>query len=932
ISKDAIKRFNIKFAYSIDNGVSYDFEKLAEDGTTTIVVPKGSSIKVALVEDHTLIENVNDTLLNGNILVDKSKLENLLNEKNVTDGMTPESAKKYQDAIAAGQEVFKDPNATQDQVDEAVKAIEAAKAGLTVDKTQLQGVIDTAKDKLQNGNLNQESQNSLQDAINKAEGILGKPNATVDEVQNALNDLQNAIDNVVEKADKSELDKLLKENISLDGMTPESIKKYQDAIAAGQKVFDDQNATQDQVNKAIEDINNAKTGLTVDTSALKDAIDKANDKLQNGNLNQQSHDKLQDAINKAEEVLNKQDATVTEVQNALNDLQNAMGNAVEKVDKSELDKLLKENISLNGMTPESIKKYQDAIAAGQKVFDDQNATQDQVNKAIEDIKAAKTALTTATIESNFKAAYWDGNHLTLDGIFDILDTNEDQNSKKVLKIKNEQGDVVKEIPVANASWDGKTGYQCFISTEDFEELNNGKYTLFVSTIINGNIYERNVKQSNSLLKYLIHDNINQLETFRISNATIDFSSDAENNIVFDKVEESALVTNVNAKTMYFLNNDLVIDGNFGFEGIELNAPLNTKLVLKDSTGQTIETIATYNANWGKKNTGFQCIIKEDILTKLATGEYTLYATAEYQGKAYEAKLTSKSNLNINKVIASSNISANGNVDSVTITKNEKVKYQSSANIKQSYWDGDDFVINGNINIGDKELDKSITKKLIIKNSQGVEVNSINTASVDWFTKTGDYSGFQAIIPKAIIEKLEVGEYSFEVKTTYDDMEYRDQLKQESSLLRIFNVHKDINNTESKSINNLLYKFATDSNNNVKLNVKVDEDVFKAQSKSGIYLNVDAYYLDGTFTANGKVVENNGKNYSLLLKDSNNNIVVTNDKVYKGWGEYTYQGAITQNMVENLLEGTYTIYMRARNTDDKLYEAQIALRDNYEIAE
>uniref|UniRef100_UPI0039EC7B9D hypothetical protein n=1 Tax=Clostridium perfringens TaxID=1502 RepID=UPI0039EC7B9D len=245
---------------------------------------------------------------------------------------------------------------------------------------------------------------------------------------------------------------------------------------------------------------------------------------------------------------------------------------------------------------------------------------------------------------------------------------------------------------------------------------------------------------------------------------------------------------------------------------QLNAPLNTKLVLKDSKGETIETIATYNANWGEKNTGFQCIIREDVLTKLAKGEYTLYATAEYQGKAYEVKLTSKSNININKVIAGSNISANGNVNSVTITKSEKVKYQSSANIKQSYWDGDEFVINGNINIGDKELDKSITKKLIIKNSQGEEVNSINTASVDWFTKNGDYSGFQAVIPKAIIEQLKVGEYSFEVRTTYDDVEYSDQLKQEPSLLRIFNVHKDINNTESKSINNLVYKFATDSNN------------------------------------------------------------------------------------------------------------------------
>lgn len=501
-----------------------------------------------------------------------------------------------------------------------------------------------------------------------------------------------------------------------------------------------------------------------------------------------------------------------------------------KVDKTVLEDLISNKVSVEGMTSESIKAYEDAIAAGQEVIDNPNATQEQVDAAVKAIENAKATLTPAevTIESNFKEAYWDGDHLTFGGTFDIIGTDDDQNAQKVLKIKNEQGEVVKTISTWNASWNGNTGYQCFINAEDFESLSNGKYKLVVSATINNVEHESTVKQPNSLLKYLVHDNINKLENFRTSNATIDFSSDAENNIVFDKVEANVLVTNVNAKTMYFLNNDLVIDGNFGFEDIELNAPLNTKLVLKDSMEKTIETIAAYNASWGEKNTGFQCIISEDILTKLAIGEYTLYATAEYQGKSYEAKLKSDSNININKTIAVSNISVNGNVDSVTINKSEKVTYQSSANIKESYWDGENFVINGNINIGDKELDKSITKNLIIKNSQGEEVNSIDTVSVDWFTKKGDYSGFQAIIPKAIIEKLQIGEYSFEVRTTYDDVEYSDQLKQEPSLLRIFNVHKDINNTENKSINNLVYKFATDLNNNVKL--KVDENVFQAESK------------------------------------------------------------------------------------------------------
>ncbi len=353
--------------------------------------------------------------------------------------------------------------------------------------------------------------------------------------------------NFVEKVDKTELEGLLKENISTEGMTSESANAYKEAIAAGQIVFDNPDATQDQVNEAIKAIKDAKTNLKVDKSTLQEVIDKAKDKLQNGNLNQESYDKLQDAINKAEGVLNKTDATVDEVKNAIKDLQGVLDTVIEKANKEKLQELIKNKVSVEGMTPESAKAYEDAIAAGQEVLDNPNATQDQVDSAVKAIEDAKAALTPAEviIESNFKEAYWNNGSLVFGGIFDIIGTDEDKNVQKVLKIKNEQSEVVKTINTWNTSWNADTGYQCFINEGDFESLSNGKYKLFVSATINNVEHERTIKQPNSLLKFLVHDNINKLETFRISNSTIDFYSDAENNIVFDKVEASELVTKIN---------------------------------------------------------------------------------------------------------------------------------------------------------------------------------------------------------------------------------------------------------------------------------------------------------------------------------------------------------------------------------------------------
>ncbi|MDM0612998.1 hypothetical protein QTH09_18485, partial [Clostridium perfringens] len=115
-----------------------------------------------------------------------------------------------------------------------VNAIEDSLSALKPDKSGLQNAIDKAKDTLANGNLTPDSQQKLQDAINKAEGVLNNPDATVTDINSAIKDLEAATNGAVTSVDKTELEKLLNEKVDTSGMTADSIKDYKDALALGQ--------------------------------------------------------------------------------------------------------------------------------------------------------------------------------------------------------------------------------------------------------------------------------------------------------------------------------------------------------------------------------------------------------------------------------------------------------------------------------------------------------------------------------------------------------------------------------------------------------------------------------------------------------------------------------------------------------------------------
>ncbi|HAT4365449.1 TPA: hypothetical protein I9148_003037 [Clostridium perfringens] len=919
--------------WSKDN-TSEDANAIANDIYGTLNI-SGSSISSANISNPNLTSSLINSSTSGMsklefgiAKVDKSKLEELLNNKKDTTGMTPESAKKYEDALAAGQKVFDNPKATQQEVDDAVKAIENSSSALTPDKSGLQAAIDKAKDTLGSGKLIPDSEKALKDAINKAEGVLNNSNATVSDINNAIKDLEDATKGAITSADKSKLEELLNNKKDTAGMTSESAKKYNDALAAGQKVFNNPNATQQEVDDAVKAIENSSSALTPDKSGLQTAIDKAKDTLGSGKLIPDSEKVLKDAINKAEGVLNNPNATVSDINNAIKDLDNATSDVITSADKSKLEELLNNKVSIDGKTPESIKKYEDALAAGQKVFVNPNASQQEVDDAVKNIESALKNMNSsiASIASNFKEAYWQGNKLVFGGTFDILNTDVDQNSEKILIIKDNNGNIVKKINTWNASWNGNTGYQYFINVKDFESLSNGIYKLYVSTTINGATYESTVKQPKSLLRYIVHNNINDLESQRFGADIVKFSSNSDNDIIFTK-ELSVLTPSVNVKTMYFNESGLVVDGNFGFQGTSLDNPIKVKLLIKDYTGNTIETIDTWNASWGEKNTGFQGIISNEVLSKITKGEYTLVAKADFNGENYETKLVTDSSFKFNSVINDSfKIEVNATSDSVTFEKVTALKFDSSSEIKQSYWDGDNFVINGVVNIGDKVLDKNDIKKVVIKDSDGNQVGEVSTVSVDWFSKKGNFSGFQAIIPETLMEKLDIGTYSLEVQTTYNDIEYSNEIKQIPSLLRVFSIYKNVNDTEGKLFNGLLYKFATGSNSNVVLNIK--ENILPAQSiANNVYWqsNLNTYFINGGVTIDGKEMHpSESEPHMLVLKNSNGEVVSKSSEVVPGWNEENpYQAPINGAMINNLEPGTYTVYIKV-TYDGKVYEAPIKL--------
>lgn len=248
------------------------------------------------VQESNLVTEIKD--------IDTSALEALIAEAKALaaeEGYTEESITALNDAIKAAEAVAADPQ-SQDQVDAAVKALQAAMDAVKIDVSALEALIETAEAMNTTG-YTAGSVQALADAIAHAQTVAEAPES-VQAVADEITALQAAIDGLV--VDTAELKALIaeaKELVAKEGYTEESIAALNAAIAAAEAVVE--NPTVEDVKAQLEALKAAMDAVKPDTTALEAAIAAAEEKLADDKYSPTSKAALQAAVDAGKELLTK---------------------------------------------------------------------------------------------------------------------------------------------------------------------------------------------------------------------------------------------------------------------------------------------------------------------------------------------------------------------------------------------------------------------------------------------------------------------------------------------------------------------------------------------------------------------------------------------------------------------------------------------------
>ncbi|WP_152547782.1 cadherin-like beta sandwich domain-containing protein [Paenibacillus ehimensis] len=374
-------------------------------GTTTELIPLNTAGEATIDSSK---------LANGSLFsfakVNKDKLQvNISGVQGLTkESYTPESWTALQNALTSAAAVLANPNATQEEVDAALAALEAARQGLESTYAKLQAKADEIKGELDLGSLKEgdytaESWEQLTTALSEANALLKKtPSATPSELGQTLSKLEMARKTLVDLSQLRDKEaEITAEKLPADGYTQASWQALQDALTNARNVLAKPNATQAEVDAAKDALIAARAALeAVGKDALQAKVDNINSEgLAEASFTPESWAALQQALANAAAVLNDPNATQAEVDAALATLEAARAGLVPVdagVNKAALqakaDEIHSEGLAEANFTPESWQALQKALAEAKAVLSNPNATQAEVDAALAALVAARNQL------------------------------------------------------------------------------------------------------------------------------------------------------------------------------------------------------------------------------------------------------------------------------------------------------------------------------------------------------------------------------------------------------------------------------------------------------------------------------------------------------------------------------------------------------------
>ena len=217
-----------------------------------------------------------------------------------TEGVVDSVVKIFNDAKAAAEDILArvqagDPSVTQEMVDESWQNLIKAMQYLSFkqgDKTDLEKVIDMAKS-LDLSEYLDEGRQAFTDALAAAEAVLANGDAMQDEVDQSWRDLLKAMSELRLKPNKDALKDLIDEAnaMSTEGADEETITAFQNALAAAMSVYDNEQATEEEVAAAEEGLQAALDQLRAAAGGTEDQDNSGDGNTGNGGSSQDTSGK-----------------------------------------------------------------------------------------------------------------------------------------------------------------------------------------------------------------------------------------------------------------------------------------------------------------------------------------------------------------------------------------------------------------------------------------------------------------------------------------------------------------------------------------------------------------------------------------------------------------------------------------------------------------
>ena len=278
-------------AFTITPNAGYHVDSLTVDGTAVNVVTEYTFSDVTA--NHTIAV----TFAKDAVTVAKENLLAVINTANgklaQTDAYTPASLEALQNAVDEAQTVYNKADATQTEVDNAKANVEAKIAALKekADKSALRLAVKAAEGEAAlTDKYTEESIAALQTAIDAANRVLADDNATQAEVDaqvEAVNAAKAALEEKKAPVVKEELEKAVADATEVVGATDKyteaSLAALQSAIDAANAVLQNPDATQDEIDAAVQSVKEAKEALKAKDDNKKDDSNKGDDKKDDNN-------------------------------------------------------------------------------------------------------------------------------------------------------------------------------------------------------------------------------------------------------------------------------------------------------------------------------------------------------------------------------------------------------------------------------------------------------------------------------------------------------------------------------------------------------------------------------------------------------------------------------------------------------------------------